>query len=202
MRILDYNTMATMDKIRYIFFTVLLSMIIISCQKDQNVKDSPSLSTTTTNPTLLAMVSGPGNFLASSGTLNITIDDSTYTFDAQKDSIAFVNLYLDNKRYFGLTAINKTHTMSFGISSAGYAETNIDNKIAGTQFLLAKGNNANLQYTLSQYANLQDSSRIKLSDFAQDSILARGNFVTFLNNTTKTGTPFYRATGNFDLKIK
>jgi hypothetical protein len=193
--------MATMDKIRYIFFTVLLSMAIISCQKDQNVKDAPSLSATT-NPALLAMVSGPGNFLASSGTLNITIDDSTYTFDAQKDSIAFVNLYLDNKRYFGLTAINKIHTMSFGISSAGYAETNSDNKIAGSQFLITKGNNANLQYTLTQYANLQDSSRIKLSAFAQDSILAKGSFVTFLNNTTKKGMPFYRAVGNFDLKIK
>ena len=154
--------MATMDKIRYVFFTVLLSMAIISCQKDQTAKDTPSLPAST-NPALFAMVSGPGNFLASSGTLNITINDSTYTFDAQKDSIAFVNLYLDNKRYFGVTAINKAHTMSFGISSAGYPETNIDNKIAGSQFLFTKGNNVNLQYTLTQYANLQDSSRIRLS---------------------------------------
>ena len=190
-----------MDKIRYVFFTVLLSMAIISCQKDQNVKDASTL-TTPTNPALLAMVSGPGNFLASSGTLNIIINDSTYTFDAQKDSIAFVNLYLDNKRYFGLTAINKTHTMSFGISAAGYAETNIDNKIAGTQFLLTKGNNANLQYTLTPYANLQDSSSIKLSAFAQDSILAKGTFVTYLNNSAKPGPPFLRVKGNFDLKTK
>ena len=192
--------MTTMDRIRYVFFTVLLSMAIISCQKDQNVKDAPTLHSST-SPALLAMVSSPGNFLASSGTLNITIDDSTYTFDAQKDSIAFVNLYLDSKRYFGLTAINKTHTMSFGISSAGYVETNIDNKIAGSQFLFTKGNNT-LQYTLTPYANLQDSSHIKLSAFAQDSILARGNFVTFLNNNTKPGMPFYHVTGNFDLKIK
>ncbi|MEO8887301.1 MAG: hypothetical protein ABI367_14640 [Mucilaginibacter sp.] len=189
-----------MDKIRYIFFIALLSIIIVSCQKDQNIKDVPTLPAAT-NPALLAMVSGPGNFLASSGTLSVTIDDSTYTFDAQKDSIAFVNLYLDNKQYFGLTAINKSHNMSFGISSAGYAQTNIDNKVAGTQFLLTK-NKANLQYALTQYANLQDSSFIKISAFAQDSTLAKGNFVTFLNDKTKTGKPFYRVTGIFNLKIK
>ncbi len=188
-----------MGKIRYIFFMALLCLAFFSCQKDQSIKDVQTLPTT--NPAILAMTLSPGNLLATSGTLNITIGDSTYTFDAQKDSIAFVNLFLDNKQYFGFTAINKNHTMSFGISSAGFAENNSNNKVAGTQFLLSNNNKANLQYTLTPSLNLQDSSSITLTAFAQDSTIAKGTFITILNNT-RHSLPYYKATGSFDLKIK
>ena len=82
-----------------------------------------------------SFVTSPGNFLAISGTLKIKINDSAYTFDAATDSIAFVNVRVDgSNQYFGITAINKEHNMSFGISSEGFVFSNINRSIAGSQF--------------------------------------------------------------------
>ena len=187
--------------LRYVFFILLLSIVITSCQKEQSVKEIQA-PVPVDNSNLLAMVSSPGNFLANAGTLTITVDDSTYVFDAKKDSIAFVNLYLDDKKYFGITAINKEHTMSFGISSSGYAVANVNTKVAGSQFLLSKANNSNLQYALTQYPELQDMSKISLTTYAQDSVLAKGTFVAFLSKDTKLNSAFYQVKGVFDLKTK
>src|SRR6202008_765771 len=102
----------------------------------------------------------PTNFLAAWGTLRITKKDAAYLFDAVKDSIAFINVHDDNddaKRYFGITAINKDHNMSFGISSTGYAHADKNSDIAGGQFLLGPGyKTEGFQYSLSKYAGQKD----------------------------------------------
>ena len=110
--------------------------------------------------------------------------------------------YLDNKRYYGITAINKEHNMSFGISSPGYAETNLNKAIAGSQFILINGNKAGVQYSLTQAADMQQGSNIYLSNYAQDSTLVKGTFTAFLTPKPKSDSSFYRARGQFDLKIK
>lgn len=181
-----------------IFFLVLLSLAITSCQKEQNLKDT---QLTDVNPNLLAKISMPGNYLASSGILTVTLKDSTYMFDAQKDSIVYVNLYLDNKVYFGITAINKDHTLSFGISSPGFAQANSIKNIAGSQFILSKGNKPNIQYALTQQANKQRVSNINLTNYAQDSTMVKGTFVAFLTPNMKSDSGFYYVKGQFDLKL-
>ena len=184
--------------IQYIFCLLLLSAVLVSCQKEQNLKDT---QLNEINPNLLAKISIPGTYLASSGILTVTIKDSTYVFDAQKDSIAYVNLYLDNKTYFGITAINKEHTLSFGISSPGFAQANQNKGIAGSQFILSKGNRPNIQYALTQVANAQRLSAINLSNYAQDTTMAKGNFTTYLSSSIKSDSSFYQVKGEFDLKL-
>lgn len=181
-----------------IFCFVLLSLAITSCQKEQNLVDA---QVNETNLNLLSKISMPGNYLASSGILTVTMKDSTYVFDAQKDSIAYVNLYLDNKTYFGITAINKDHTLSFGISSPGFAQANSVKNIAGSQFILTKGNKANIQYALTQQADKQHISNINLTSYAQDSTMAKGTFVAFLSPNVRSDSSFYYVKGQFDLKI-
>ena len=114
-----------------IFFIMLCFMAVLaSCQKDSDVKDNSATKTSLAADSSAS----PANLLATSGTLSITIKDSTYLFDAAKDSIAFINVHDDNdddKRYFGITAINKEHNMSFGISSTGYAHADKSGDIAG-----------------------------------------------------------------------
>ncbi len=181
-----------------ICYLVLLLLAITSCQKEQSFKDAQLADI---NPNLLAKISIPGNYLASSGMLTVTIKDSTYVFDAQKDSIAYVNLYLDNKTYFGITAINKDHTLSFGISSPGFAQANSIKSIAGSQFILTKGNRPDIQYALTQQADKQRISKINLTSYAQDSTMAKGTFVAFLTPNVISDSSFYHVKGQFDLKI-
>ena len=182
----------------YIFCLLLVSAVLVSCQKEENIKDT---QLNEINPNLLAKISIPGTYLASSGILTVTIKDSTYVFDAQKDSIAYVNLYLDNKTYFGITAINKEHTLSFGISSPGFAQANQRKDIAGSQFILSKGNRPNIQYALTPAANLQRISTISFNRYAQDTTMAKGNFTTYLASGIKSDSSFYRVKGEFDLKL-
>ena len=139
---------------------------------------------------------GPGAFLATKGSLNINVGDSTFTFDAAIDSIAFVNVELDSNQYFGITAINKAHTLSFGISSAGVARADTNAAIAGTQLLLNHDKGA-MQYTLAKNISLADVGKIYLIKFQQDSTLTRGTFYTTL--AVKGKTTYQRATGTFNL---
>jgi len=180
---------------RYLmFFMLLLSGAIFSCQKDDDVKAAEPVPK-------FAPDSSTGNYLASKGTLRLVILDSTYNFDAAIDSIAFVNVHTDNGQYFGITAINKAHTMSFGVSSAGYAQGNVVSKLAGSQFLVK--NQADSTYSLTQYPNLQDTGKITLTSYKQDSVLATGSFYTYLSRSGKTATPeFYKVKGTFSLKMK
>jgi hypothetical protein len=191
-----------MANLRYIFFIMLLTVVFISCQKDAEVKEVSQLSLKADSASSLATISAPGNVLAVTGTLKITIQDSTYTFDAAEDSIAFVNLYLDSKKYFGITAINKAHTMSFGISSSGYAGTNVTSTVAGSQFLFSRSNKPSIQYTLSQFAGMEDPGKIMLTQYDRDSVLVKGTFIAYLAKDTKANSTFYIAEGSFDLNRK
>jgi hypothetical protein len=190
-----------MNRLRHVFLIVMLLMAFTACQKDEDMKEvSQSLKIDSAKSA--SLIPTPGTSLALAGTLKINIGDSTYTFDAAKDSIAFVNVYMDSKKYFGITAINKLHTMSFGISSPGYAAANTTGPIAGSQFLFnTTANKANIQYTLSQNAGL-DPGKINLTKYSQDSVLAKGTFVTYLTKDTKPNSTFIKAEGSFELKRK
>jgi hypothetical protein len=188
-----------------ISFLVLLLAMTTSCQKDPAVKDPDTskvaLSTDSTNVGVIA--SSPGNFLATTVFLNIKIKDSTYTFVAAHDSIAFVNVHVDeDNRYFGITAINKEHTMSFGISSSGFVYSNTNNGIAGSQFLLNPDDEKHgMQFSLSRYSGQKDFGNIKIVQYNQGNVLAKGSFFTFLAKDDKANSPFYRVEGSFDLKL-
>jgi len=182
----------------FIVTALLLSGLIVSCQKDQDdVAVQSSAAKTDTSLTL----AGPGNYLALKGTLKITIEDSTYTFDAAVDSIAFVNVRSGNGQYFGITAINKAHSMSFGISSSGYAATNLVSPVAGGQFLLSEADKPNTEYALPKLVSSGDFGKISIITFKQDSVLAKGTFYTFLSKDDKPGTAS-KVKGTFNLQLK
>jgi len=187
----------------YVLLMLLLSGMIVSCQKDQDIKD---VSTVNANAKVdsanLSALNAPGNYLAVKGTLTITIQDSTYSFDAAKDSIAFVNVHSGSDQYFGITAINKDHNMSFGISSAGYALSNLNTTVAGSQFLINRDKKPTIEYALTKYATEQDFGKINLTSYKQDSVLAKGTFYTFLAKDAKPSAPFYRVKGTFSLQLK
>jgi hypothetical protein len=179
----------------------LLSAVLYSCQKDSQDPVVTTASTKTDSATLT--LNTPGNYLAVSGTLKISLPDSTYTFDASRDSIAFVNVSSGDKRYFGITAINKEHNMSFGISSPGNAASNFNSPVAGSQLLLNSVNRPNVEYTLPQNVAAQDFGKIDLVAYKQDSLLAKGTFYTFLTADDKAGTPTtYKVKGTFTLQLK
>ena len=150
-----------------------------------------------------ALVSAPGNFLALSGTLTVKIKDSTYTFNAATDSIAFINVHTDGAtHYFGITAINKAHTLSFGISSSGFVNSNTVNDVAGSQFLLNADKSRSLEYSLSRFTPQKDSGSITIDSYNQGVQLAKGSFFTYLATDDKAATPFEKVEGSFDLKLK
>ena len=179
----------------FIFIALLLSGMMTSCQKDQDIKDDGTSKAD-------SVFTAPDNYLAVKGTLSITIQDSTYNFDAAKDSIAFVNVHSGTNQYFGITAINKAHNMSFGISSAGYALSNINTPVAGSQFILKLDVRPGLQYALSNFATAQDFGKISLGAYKQDSVLAKGTFYTFLAKDDKSTTPPVKVKGTFSLQLK
>ncbi|MGN8072777.1 hypothetical protein [Mucilaginibacter sp. SG564] len=190
---------------KWLFSALLLILVTISsCQKDENVKgmdSNKSIAAADSASTL--SVNTPGNFLAGSGTLKITIEDSTYTFDAAKDSVAFINVHSGDSKYFGITAINKAHTMSFGISSAGFAAANTVNKIAGSQFLFKVDDKSPvLQYTLTKYGGKDDFGTISIEKYNNDNLIAKGTFFTFLAKDDKANSPFYKVEGSFELQLK
>jgi len=173
-----------------------------SCQKDPAV-NSPDAAKTTINADS-SVVASAGNSLAVKGTLKIKFADSTYTFDAVRDSIAFINMNSDNNtHYFGITAINKEHTMSFGISSAGFVYSNINRAIAGSQFILNPDDKKPaLQLALSKYSGPKDFGNINVVQYKAGAQLAKGTFYTFLSKDDKAGSPYYRVEGTFDLSLK
>ncbi len=181
---------------------LLISVAVSSCQKDDSVK-----AIETTKPAVdsaaLGLTSTPGNFLASKGILKITIEDSNYSFDAATDSIAFINVNNSDNKYFGITAINKAHTMSFGISSEGFASTKTNSKVAGSQFLFTVGEKKPLlQYTLSKFVEKDGSGKIAIEKYNNENIIAKGTFFTFLAKDDKKSSPFYRVEGSFELQLK
>ncbi|HWZ35885.1 MAG TPA: hypothetical protein VNW51_06970 [Mucilaginibacter sp.] len=165
------------------FFKALLvglffSAAIVSCQKDEQPANGALVKPLIIKPDTS---DNSGNFFATKGTLSITIDDSTYTFDAVKDSIAFINVNIDSNKYFGLTAINKAHTVSFGISSPGFAAPDIDNMIAGGQLLFNVDGKHLKQFALSNSAGNNLSNAIHLNQYMQDSVLTKGTFTTLMS---------------------
>lgn len=190
-----------MKVFKNIVFLFLLLAAFSACQKEDEVP--MGLKTGAKNDSLSAAINlnGPGTFLAVKGLLKINIEDSTYIFDAATDSIAFVSVDLDSNRYFGITAINKAHTVSFGISSAGVARADTNSVIAGSQLLFNGDDRPAVQYTLSKYISLRDMGKINLIKFQQDSTLTKGTFYTILSRQGKTSS-FYKTTGTFDLRLK
>jgi hypothetical protein len=185
-----------------IFFAISVSAMVSSCQKDP-AEVEPAVSKIDLKAD--SIVSSPGNFLAASGTLKIKFNDSTYTFDAAHDSIAFINVHIDssNTHFFGITAINKEHSMSFGISSSGSAYNNINKSIAGGQFLLSTdAQKPAVQLSLSKYSGQKDFGNINIVKYNIGNVLAKGTFYTFLAKDDKANSPFYRVEGTFDLQLK
>ena len=185
-----------------IFFAISLLAVTTSCQKDPAVTEPGTSKTSIAADS--SLLSSPGNFLAVSGTLKVKYNDSTYAFDAAKDSIAFINVRVDDKTsYFGITAINKEHNMSFGISSSGFVYSNINRSIAGGQFLLsADDKKPALQLSLSKYSGQKDFGNINVIQYNQGNELAKGTFVTFLAKDDKANSPYYKVEGTFDLQLK
>ncbi len=188
----------------YFLFSIALLVLAVvsSCQKDSAV-NSPAQSNTSINADS-SVVSSPGNFLAASGTLKVKFNDSVYTFDATRDSIAFINVNGDDQnRYFGITAINKEHTVSFGISSAGFAFSNVNRNIAGSQLLLSNGiQKPVLQLSLSRNISNSDLGNLSLLQYKTGNELAKGTFHTFMAANDKANSPYYRVEGTFDLQLK
>jgi hypothetical protein len=185
--------------IRFLGLILLFVAFLSSCQKDENVKVAQPVLDSAQK---LNTASTPGNYLATKGTLKVKIKDSTYTFDASQDSIAFVNINIDGKEYYGITAINKAHTVSFGISSLGAPIAEMPGSIAGCQFLLSTTGKSDLAYTLTRNATPEDYGTISMEKYNQDAILAKGTFHTYLAKDTKKNSPFYIADGSFELKVK
>lgn len=186
--------------IRIFCFFALATVFLTSCQKDESVKKTEPQPES--DSIKVSAVSTPGNYLASKGTLTVKIQDSTYTFDAEKDSIAFVNITNDGDPYYGITAINKAHTVSFGISSSGMPIDDLASYVSGAQFLLNVPGKKNLEYTLIRNAHPQNLGTISIEKYNQDITLAKGKFHTYLAKDTKAGSPFYVTEGTFELRLK
>ena len=179
----------------FIFIALLLSGMITSCQKDDSAKND---TLSKADSTMIA----PDNYLAAKGTLTITIQDSTYSFDAAKDSIAFVNVHTGDSSYFGITAINKAHNMSFGVSSIGHAVSSTNTAVAGSQFILKPNLKPALQYALTADATAKDFGKINVTTYKQDSLLAKGTFYTFLAKGDVIKSPAVKVKGTFNLLLK
>lgn len=190
---------------RFTYLLVSLAIaalaMISSCQKDSSMTEPDTSKTTLSDSVILT---SPRNFLAASGTLSVKFNDSTYVFDAAKDSIAFINVNTDGStRYFGITAINKEHSMSFGISSSGTAYSNINRSIAGGQFILSPDEKTlPMQLSLSKFSGQKDFGNINVIQYNAGNELAKGTFYTFLAKDDKANSPYYRVEGTFDLQFK
>lgn len=149
----------------------------------------------------LTELTAPGNFLINKGTLKIKLPDTTYTFDAAQDSIAFVNLNIDGKEYYGVTAINKAHTVSFGISSLGAQIAEMTSNVSGCQLLLQPAGRLNTAYSLTRNTTPQDFGIILLDKYNQDTVLAKGTFHTYLAKDSKKSSATI-VEGSFELKVK
>lgn len=190
-----------MRRLFYLFMLIVFMAGFSACQKDDSVKEgTKTLLKGDSSKIIVPLAAAAGNTLAVKGTLTVTVQDSTYTFDASKDSIAFVNVYLDGKNYFGITAINKEHTMTFGVSAPGYASSGINVPVAGSQFLIST--EPPIQFSLSQHPDLPTTGSVTVDQFLENGVLAKGSFVTYLAKNVKTTSDFYLAKGTFALMSK
>ena len=185
----------------YVSLVLLLSVFAVSCQKDtgEQAVDQKKIAL---NADSALKATSPDNFLATEGILTVKMQDSTYTFDAAKDSVAFVNMSAGDNRYFGITAINKEHTMSFGVSSKGAAADSLTKPVAGGQLLMMHDVVHTRQYTLTQSAEPGDAGKITLVQYRQNDVLAKGTFFTFLSKDDEPNSSLYRVEGTFELKLK
>ncbi|MDP9048525.1 MAG: hypothetical protein M3N14_10330 [Bacteroidota bacterium] len=190
---------------RYTHFIIIVSVFLFglasSCQKDPAVRESID-GRSAIDSSKTSFVTSSGNYLAIRGILKVKIKDSTYTFDASHDSIAFINVHTDENRFFGITAINKDHTLSFGISATGFVNSDINGDIAGGQLLLSRGDDGSTQFSLSQHAGQKDFGKINIIQYNQNDVLARGTFFTFLSIDDRANSPAYRVDGTFELFLK
>jgi hypothetical protein len=184
---------------RFFYLLMLVSVVMTGCQKDESVKKT---STQAADSVKVSTVSPSGNYLASKGTLTVKLKDSSYTFNAETDSIAFVNITINGEEYYGLSAINKAHTVSFGISSSGVPIDDLASYVSGAQLLLKGTGKTNLEYTLIPGSLQQKFGTISIEKYNQDATLAKGTFHTFLATGTKYNSPNYEVTGSFELKVK
>jgi hypothetical protein len=184
----------------FILFAFFIGTALSACQKDDAVSN-PSPTGVTKDS---SVVSSRVIFFAAAATLKKKYNDSVYTFDAARDSIAFINVNgADQSRYFGITAINKEHTLSFGVSSAGFAYSNITRTIAGSQLLF--GNDAlkpAMQFSLTRNSTPGDIGNISMIQYKAGNELAKGTFYAFLSLDDKANSPYYRVEGSFDLQLK
>ncbi len=186
----------------HVFVWSLFAVFLSSCQKDDSVSDLKLASQTSADTTQKIVLSGSsGNYLVNKGTLVVKLADTSYSFDALQDSIAFVNLTIEGKAYFGITAINKAHTVSFGISTAGGPIAGKPGSISGCQLLLHPTETSNTAFTLRPNATPVDFGVLSLEKYNQDTILAKGTFHTYLSSDPKN-TTVTNAVGTFELKIK
>jgi hypothetical protein len=185
--------------IRFLGVLTLISVVLTACQKDENVTQTTAQAADSTK---ISTMPTSGNFLASKGILTVKLKDSTYTFNAEQDSVAFVNINIDGEQYYGLTAINKAHNVSFGISSSGAPIDEVASYVSGAQFLLKGVGKKNLEYTLIQSQQPQKSGTIAIEKYNQDTTLAKGTFHTTLATDIKASSPKYEVEGSFELKIK
>jgi len=184
-----------------VYAILLFALMASSCQKDEGNASVDKKKAVAAADSVLS-VSPAVNFLALSGTLTLKVQDSTYTFNAANDSVAFVNMSVGDNHYFGITAINKAHTMSFAISSKGTAAPDITKGVEGSQLLLRPDAIHIKQYSLTQFTEPGDAGVLDLVQYRQDSVLAKGTFFTFLAGDDKEGSPFHRVEGSFNLHLK
>lgn len=186
---------------RFVCLVLPMAIFLSACQKDENVdaaKTTPQAKIDSAEKQNTAV----GNYLAGKGTLKIKLRDSTYTFDASQDSIAFVNINVDGSEYYGITAINKAHTVSFGISTLGAPIAEMPGNVAGCQFLLNSGSKTNTSYTLTRNTTSDDYGTFSLEKYNQDTVLAKGTFHTYLSADSKKSGGFTLVEGSFELKVK
>jgi hypothetical protein len=187
--------------IRFVCLILPFAAFLSSCQKDENVS-AAKITTQAKIDSAEKQKATAGNYLAGKGTLKIKLKDSTYTFDASQDSIAFVNISIDGTEYYGITAINKAHTVSFGISTPGAPIADMPGNVSGCQFLLHSPGKTALEYTLTHNTIPEDYGTLSLEKYHQDTILAKGTFHTYLATDSKKSSAFSAADGSFELKVK
>ncbi|RYY36807.1 MAG: hypothetical protein EOP46_05100 [Sphingobacteriaceae bacterium] len=182
-----------------VVIVMLCTAFITSCRKDESLDSFLDEKTDTTTVT-----TSLGSFLATDGKLKVTWEDTTYVFDAEVDSIAFVKVDTAGNQYFGVTAINKEHNISFGISGVGAAENKAKTTVAGGQLLFQLSKEKAASYTLSREAHKLDSGKFNLKKYAEedDEVQAKGNFTTYLVHYADKDSVLHKVTGTFDLKFK
>jgi hypothetical protein len=186
---------------RFVCLVLPLAVFFSACQKDEPVSAAKTASQVKIDSAEKQNAT-TGNYLAGKGTLKVKLKDSTYTFDASRDSIAFVNINIDGTEYYGITAINKAHTVSFGISTLGAPIAEMPGNVSGCQFLLHAPGKTDQEYMLTRNITPEDYGTLSLEKYNQDTVLAKGTFHTYLAKDPKKSSAFSVVDGSFELKVK